>query len=308
MKKLLALFLALSMMLALCACGDKESDKKEKDDYLGLYEGVSIVLMGEAVDMSEVYDGVNTIEIKSGGKCEITLEGDTADATYKVDGNEMTITIDGQDIKATLKEGVIVMDFFGSEMTFAKAGYQASAGDSGNSGNSASAGDAVFPEVFAADMSGDWHGWCVIEDAGGAYEDDIEDEFEILARFAFDEEGHCEPFLALSVEEDMNFSDLEVSYNEFGDLMQMEGTVFGLDILPDTNLYVLDGAIWMNLFVGDSEDYMNILICMRHLDDEWDMVYDYPCMPEAAIEYYSGMTMEELMELFELDPADLPEL
>ena len=227
MKKLMALFLALSMMLTLCACGGEKSDKK-KDDYLGLYEGVSIVLMGEAVDMSEVYDGVNTIEIKSGGKCEITLEGDTADATYKVDGNEMTITIDGEDIKATLKKGVIVMDFFGSEMTFAKAGYQTSAG---NSGNSASAGDAVFPEVFAADMSGDWHGWCVIEDAGGAYEDDIEEEFEILARFAFDEEGHCKPYLALSVEDDMNFRDLEVSYNEDGDMMQMEGTVLGLEIL-----------------------------------------------------------------------------
>lgn len=315
MKKLLAIILALCMMLSLCACNEKESEEK-KEEYLGLYEGVSVVLFGENVDMSEVYDGVNSIELKSGGKCEITLQGDTQNATYKVNGKEMTLNIEGENITATLQEGIIVMDFFGTEMTFAKKGYQVSTGninrddtddetDIDNEGNSS---DAVFPQLFAEDMQGDWHGWCIVEDAGGIYEDDIGDEFEIIARFAFDEEGHCEPFLALSVEEDMNFSDLEVSYNEFGDLMQMEGTVFGTDILPDTNLYVLDGAIWMNLLVGESDDYMDVYICMRHLDDEWDEEYDYPCMPAEAIEYYSGMSMEDLMELYGLDPAVLPEL
>ncbi len=301
MKKLLAIILALCMMLSLCACGDKGG----KADYLGLYEGVSVNMFGETVDMSEVYDGVNTLELLSGGKCEITLEGDTAEATYKVSGKEMTITIEGEKIEASLQDGVVVMDFFGVEMTFAKKGYQSSAG---NGGNTSGDNDAVFPETFAEDMHGDWHGWCIIDDAGGIYEEDINEEFEIIARFAFDEEGHCEPFLALSVEEDMNFKDLQISYNEFGDLMQMEGTVLGLEILPDTNLYVLDEAVWMNLFVGDSDDYMNIFICMRHLDGEWDEDYDYPCMPAEAIEYYSGMTMEELVELYGMDPDVLPEL
>lgn len=300
MKKLLAIILALCMMLSLCACGDKGG----KADYLGLYEGVTMNMFGETVDMSEVYDGVNTLELLSGGKCEITLGGDTAEATYKVSGKEMTITIEGEKIEASLQDGVVVMDFFGVEMTFAKKGYQSSAG---NGGNTSGDNGAVFPEDVAEEFYGDWHGWCAVVDGTDDYEDEIGNEFEMLARFAIDADGVCQPWMSIYSNSEDNFKDVTVYYDEDDQFVHMEGQLFGMTIEPHSEIYYTYGSLVMTLYLKGNNGTMQIAVTLRQPETEWDS-YDFPCMPADAQEFYKDKSFEEIVELYGLDMADLPEL
>ena len=104
MKKLAAILLALAMLFTLAACGEKDNDS---DPNLGRYEGTTIEGMGVTMNFSDIYEGENYVELKSGGKCVMTLEGDAAEGTWTLNGENITITIEGIDSTGTLKDGTL---------------------------------------------------------------------------------------------------------------------------------------------------------------------------------------------------------
>ena len=69
-EKIIAILLTIVMLLPLAACGG------ESDPNAGKYQGISAKALGMTMDMSEVYPGETWVELKSGGKGTVMLDGD----------------------------------------------------------------------------------------------------------------------------------------------------------------------------------------------------------------------------------------
>lgn len=123
MKKLLAILLSLAMLLSLAACGGSV----EEDPNAGMYLGTTAKALGMTMPMSDIYEGETWVELKSGGKGTIMLDGDDFPVKWALEGETITITIDGVDSVGTLADGVITVDLMnmGVEMTFLKEGVEA---------------------------------------------------------------------------------------------------------------------------------------------------------------------------------------
>lgn len=121
MKKRIAILLTLVMLLSLAACGGGEPDPNA-----GKYQGISAKALGMTMDMSEVYPGETWVELKSGGKGTVMLDGDDFPMKWTLDGETITITVEGVDSVGRLADGVITVDLMemGVEMTFLKEGAQ----------------------------------------------------------------------------------------------------------------------------------------------------------------------------------------
>ena len=120
MKRILSVFLSAVLLFGLAACGgvgDKEDPK------LGVYEGISVFLLGDETPMTEVYPGDNFLELKAKGKAVFTLDGDAIDCKWELDGTKLVIDIEGEECTGTLKGDVINLDFMGMmDMIFAQNG------------------------------------------------------------------------------------------------------------------------------------------------------------------------------------------
>ena len=100
MKKLIALLLALAMLVTLSACGGK----KTSDPDLGKYIGTTVEVLGQVMPISDIYDGENYVELKSGGKYAMMLDGDTFEGKWTRDGKNIVIKIEGNDSPGTLSD------------------------------------------------------------------------------------------------------------------------------------------------------------------------------------------------------------
>lgn len=123
MKRLFAFLLALVMVLSLAACGGETAE----DPNAGKYLGTTAKALGMTMEMSEIYPGETWLELKSGGKGTIMLDGDDFPMKWALEGEAITITIDGVDSVGTLADGVITVDLMnmGVEMAFLKEGMEA---------------------------------------------------------------------------------------------------------------------------------------------------------------------------------------
>ena len=145
MKRLLAVLLSLAMLLSLAACGGSA----EGDPNAGKYIGISAAVGGFAMPMSDVYPGETWIELKSGGKGSIMLDGEDFSFKWTLDGECLTITVQGVDSIGTLSGGDIVIDLMdmGCVMTFRKEGTEPAE----NEAPAASYNDAGYWELIRID-------------------------------------------------------------------------------------------------------------------------------------------------------------
>ena len=169
-----------------------------------------------------------------------------------------------------------------------------------------------FDADFAAAYEGDWHGMAEFYDCTGDYSDEDGMQCEIVARLVFDEDGYCTPYirLCLSNPENENFVINAMNYDEEYDCMTIDGTLKEKPIDEAGSFVELEGDV---LYIGagyddGSGDVFNLLGCLRRLDDTWDYENDYPALPEAGVEFYMGMTMEEIVELYGYDTSLIPDL
>lgn len=119
-KNAMALLLALILLLTLAGCGGETDD----DPRLGKYLGDQINILGWS-PMADVFPGENYIELKSGGKGEFSLDGETVRFRWTIEQEQMTISAEGQTCTASLQDNMIRLNsFFGLEtpMTFLKEG------------------------------------------------------------------------------------------------------------------------------------------------------------------------------------------
>ncbi len=145
MKRLLAFLLALAMVLSLAACGGSAED----DPNAGKYIGISAAVSGFSMPMSDIYPGETWIELKSGGKGDIMLDGDSYGLKWTLEGETFTLTLEGVDSVGTLKNGAIVIDLMdmGCVMTFRKEGTEPAE----NEAPAASYNDAGYYDLIRID-------------------------------------------------------------------------------------------------------------------------------------------------------------
>ena len=102
MKKIVAILLTIAMLLSLAAC-----DGGEPDPNTGNYLGISAKALGMTMAMSEVYPGETWVELQSGGKGTVMLDGDEFPMKWTLDGEAITITMEDVDSVGRLADGVI---------------------------------------------------------------------------------------------------------------------------------------------------------------------------------------------------------
>lgn len=122
MKKIIAFLLTLAMLLSLAACGGSV----EEDPNAGKYLGTTAKAFGMVMPMTDIYEGETWLELRSGGRGTIMLDGDSFPMKWSLEGDIFTLTIDGEDSVGTLEDGVIIVDLMdmGVEMTFVQEGME----------------------------------------------------------------------------------------------------------------------------------------------------------------------------------------
>lgn len=104
-------------------------------------------------------------------------------------------------------------------------------------------------------------------------------QYEIIARFVFDEYGNCIPYLtiALSGQNEYNFTDISVSYHPDdgeGEYMPLSGTFMKLDIDSDESFVQIDpddsDRMYVNIMLEDSDGSVyQAFACMRPVGDDY---------------------------------------
>ena len=108
MKRTAAVILAGLISCIFAACGSPPNAD------LGLYIGTIVSIADKEEQMSDIYSGVNSIELKEGENAVFTVEDNPMECTYSIKNGEIELIHDGLSAKGTVSDGVItITDFFG---------------------------------------------------------------------------------------------------------------------------------------------------------------------------------------------------
>ena len=80
MKKHIAFFLLAALVLMLTACGSSP------DPNQGVYEARKASMQGVSVDVRDVYENGFSVELKSGGKAVLHIDGEDYSLKWEMDG------------------------------------------------------------------------------------------------------------------------------------------------------------------------------------------------------------------------------
>ena len=145
-KRFFAILLALVLMMSLGTAALAADDPN-----LGLYTAVRAGDNDMEVAADLVYEGGFTLELKSGGKCLITIDGETSSGKWVVKNGELTLTEKGSSYNGTLADGILVLEDLNEDglyIIFVKEGrtlYDFS--------------EPVNLKYDSGWWAGDWYGW-----------------------------------------------------------------------------------------------------------------------------------------------------
>ena len=124
MKKILACLLAVLLLaLALgCSSGDDKNDPN-----LGVYTAKTAEYSGITLNVDQFFEKGFTIELKSGGKCKLTADGESANGKWTLDGTKFHVEGGGIECDGTLENGVMSFDYDGVVFNLINEAYAAPA-------------------------------------------------------------------------------------------------------------------------------------------------------------------------------------
>ena len=124
MKKILACLLAVLLLaLALgCSSGDDKNDPN-----LGVYTAKTAEYSGITLNVDQFFEKGFTIELKSGGKCKLTADGESANGKWTLEGTKFHVKGGGIECDGTLENGVMSIDYDGVVFNLINEAYAAPA-------------------------------------------------------------------------------------------------------------------------------------------------------------------------------------
>lgn len=262
------------------------------EDMLALMGDCYVTFNSDGTAVMDMFDDVFMLDYDG---AQFTMMG-VPFSDYTIEGDTLTFDMEGMEVVLTVTEEAyevpaVTMGVEDTEEE--KVGY-------------------AFSSDIATTYAGDWHGMAEFYECTGDYSDEDELQCEIVARLVFDEDGYCTPYirLCLSQPEDENFVIESLSYDEEYDCMLMNATLHEKPLDPVESFIELeDGVLYIGAEYDDgSGDVFKLLGCLRRLDDSWDYENDYPYLSQEGVDFYMGMSFEEIVELYGYDTALIPEL
>lgn len=119
-KKITAVLLTAALLLGLAACGGPTYD----EELLGVYTCYAVEMMGYEMSADEVLSEESTVELKQGGKGNMSVEGESDSMKYTLDGENITIEIEGETAVGTLKDGILDIEIMELHMFFVQEGRE----------------------------------------------------------------------------------------------------------------------------------------------------------------------------------------
>lgn len=195
MKKIFALILALGMLLSLAACGGTSAP----DPNAGLYEAKYGEASGIRVPIETMWEKGFSIELKSGGRGVVHVDGNDGNLKWTLEGTRLHIegvglSARGLELDGTLRNGVMILQNVmdqGVDLRLECAELIRSSGSSGSIEEDTD--PAPTEEPVTAPVSsqwswweGKWYGWGVFYLAEGDYADYEDTAWDIVADIKVD--------------------------------------------------------------------------------------------------------------------------
>ena len=153
MKKLFSLILALLLLITLGACG--KSGGRADDALVGKYVAVSGTAMGVTLSGDDMAGF--KLELMSGGKAKLNVEGTAAEGKWKNDDNTLTLTIENTDMVGKLGKDTITFESILKELVGTSMDVKLA-----KEGTDAAKPENFLPEEEKA-LLGDWIGASVAD-------------------------------------------------------------------------------------------------------------------------------------------------
>ena len=264
---------------------------------VGYYEIDGMVLADGTVIDKELMDASGVSDttyllLEEGGVGRICMAREEFPITY----DETTLDADGDVVEYYIDEnGLLVITMDQMTLSFRY---------STNTPPAPGSMDITSP--LAADYEGDWFGTMVVYDAVGYYESDIDVTFECFCRMVFEADGSCVLYLTAGMDGDFQYITANLLEDEY--YIVPDGYIFDLELTDESFLIVDGGILYVDLFGDDGQgNTLNLYAMLRPFGDfSWDSAADYPCMSQESIDYYSGMSVEEILTFWEVDLSQLP--
>lgn len=122
MKKILSCLLAALLLVSVMGCS---SGDDKNDPNLGVYTAKTAEYEGFTLSVEEFFEKGFTIELRSGGKCKLTADDESANGKWTLDGTAFHVTGGGIDCDGTLENGVLRLEYDGVIFNLVNADYVA---------------------------------------------------------------------------------------------------------------------------------------------------------------------------------------
>jgi len=248
----------------------------EEDPNLGVYVAESAKLFGVKVDVSEVFDGPFTIELKPEGKAtfcynegEFTVNWSLAkDNTFRAEGGEIKLY-------GGLKNGLMVLENVLDTGMYITLRNESIAGPAPE--------ETPEPEQTRSFdwWSGDWYGWWMMENRTGSYAEWQVNWWDTMGHFEQTQPGR---FSVILWDEDLPRSNalsefsmtVEEDGSENGAVTNGRGYFLDMDLsggeLEITDQCVYDGAMLLTGSYSDSDGTFDFTVLLRPWGEKWDDV------------------------------------
>ena len=113
------------LLIVLLIRGCTGAVKDAFDPNLGVYNATTAEMFGMEMDVTDVWEGGVSIELKAKDKCVFTIDGEQYNIKWTLDGSDIRIKGKGLDCEGTLNRGVLVLQDvmdMGVNLTFQKEG------------------------------------------------------------------------------------------------------------------------------------------------------------------------------------------
>ena len=108
-------------------------------------------------------------------------------------------------------------------------------------------------------------------------------------------------------ESEYNYQNITLEYDAENECFDLHGSFLGFELLEGSFVSAEDGVLYINANVDlEDGDLVSSFASLRPLDAQYWTEDDYPYMSEDGVEFYAGMSFEEIAEFYELDVNNIP--